>query len=175
MTTSPDTAHDLDPAPPRTAQPGRSAGTSPTSARHRARVSLIPFALSLLALTLLQHAVIVLLGNQIGLFASLSTAAIALGYAIYLVVFATSLSQVRFGLLAAHTVVFAVVNTGFHLHLFVLAAMGSATVQGTPGFPLDAGWFGVTLGMATFWGLGLACHALGAVLSRGFEFGAHTA
>lgn len=155
-----------------TSRHSSAASTRRHSSRTAARASLVPFALTMVGLTVVQHAIIAATGSRIGLFAALSTAAIALVYAGYLLRFARPLAQVRFGLLAVHALVFAVVNTGFHLHAFILVASGSPAIAGSPHAPLGAGWFGATLGMAAFWGLGLGCHALGAIASRGFESGA---
>lgn len=144
-----------------------------TSPIARARRSLVPYTVAIIVASGLLQVVIALRGNRIDLVSALLLAVIALGYAIYLLTAGKELGQVRYGRLVAHAVTYVVVNTGFLLHAYVLIAVGSPAINGAGapghGIALDPNWLGATLGMASFWGLGLLMHALGALASRGFE------
>lgn len=135
----------------------------------RAHSSLFPYVLCLLAATVIVHLIIVLAGNRITVLTTLPLVAVALGYAIYLVIFGRSLGRVRYGRLVAHALTYAVVNTGYLLHAYVLTASAAPAIQGDVHLVLDSGWFGATFGMAGFWGLGLIAHGLAALHERGFE------
>lgn len=140
-----------------------------TSPAVRAHASLLPYVLVLLGSTAVLHLIIVLAGNRITVLTTLPLVVIALGYAIYLVTAGRSLGQVRYGRLVAHALSYAVINVGYLLHAFLLISFGSPAIRGDDYLALDAGWFGATFGMATFWGIGLILHGLGALLDRGFE------
>lgn len=146
-----------------------SPSTEAASRAARAHSSLFPYALCLLAATVAVHLIIVLAGNRITVLTTLPLVVVALGYAIYLVVYGRSLGRVRYGRLVAHALTYAIVNTGYLLHAYVLIASSAPAVQGDAYLALDAGWFGATFGMAGFWGLGLIAHALAALGERGFE------
>lgn len=143
------------------------AGISSRAAR--AHSSLFPYALALLAATALVHLIIALTGNRITVLTTLPLILVALGYAAYLVIYGRSLGRVRYGRLVAHALTYAIVNTGYLLHAYVLIASASPAIQGDGHLVLDAGWFGATFGMAGFWGLGLIAHGLAALHERGFE------
>lgn len=135
----------------------------------RAHSSLFPYALAVLVATAVVHLIIVLAGNRITVLTTLPLVAIALGYAIYLVIYGRSLGRVRYGRLVAHALTYAIVNTGYLLHAYVLIASTAPSIQGDGYLALNAGWFGATFGMAGFWGLGLITHGLAALHERGFE------
>lgn len=139
---------------------------SPTA---RAHASLFPYALSLLAASAVVQLLIVLGGHRITVLTTLPLLAIAIAYAVYLVIYGRSLGRVRYGRLAAHALTYAIVNTGYLLHAYVLIASASPAIQGDGHLALDAGWLGATLGMAGFWGIGLIAHGLAALHERGFE------
>jgi len=135
----------------------------------RAHASLRPYALCLLGANAVLHLVIVLADNRITVLTTLPLVVIAIGYAVYLIVFGRSLGRVRYGRLVAHALTYATVNTGYLLHTYLLVASAAPAVQGDGHLALDAGWFGASLGMAGFWGIGLLTHALAALHERGFE------
>lgn len=135
----------------------------------RAHSSLLPYALCLLGANAVVHLLIVLAGNRITVLTTLPLIAVAIGYAVYLIVVGRSLGRVRYGRLVAHALTYAMVNTGYLLHAYVLVASASPAIQGDGHLALDAGWFGATLGMAGFWGIGLITHGLAALRERGFE------
>lgn len=131
---------------------------------------LLPFGLAMVIANVALQVVIIATDHEIGVLAALLTAVIAVGYAVYLIVCRTSLGRTRFGDLTAHVLTYASVNTGFGLHLVMLAALGHGAVAADgPGLMMDPGWFGAAVAMPALWGLGLLMHALGAVLGRGFE------
>lgn len=146
--------------------PGAPAQVSPTT---RAHASLLPYALSFLAANIAIQLVIVATGNRITLLSTVLLGAAALGYAIYLLTIGRTLGRVRYARLVAHAFSYAVVNVGFGLHAYILFAAGSPAIQGDGYLPMDPRWFGATFGMASFWGIGLILHGLGALLDRGFE------
>lgn len=149
--------------------PSASPPTATASRATRAHSSLFPYALALLAANALVHLIIVLASNRINVLTTLPLVVVAIGYAIYLVAFGRSLGRLRYGRLVAHALTYAMVNTGYLLHAYVLIASASPAIQGDGYLALDAGWFGATLGMAGFWGIGLITHGLAALHERGFE------
>ncbi|NYF99397.1 hypothetical protein [Janibacter cremeus] len=141
----------------------RLAGTT-TSLQH--------YALAVIAASLAMQLVLAACGHAVGILAGVLTALIALGYAGFLLRNRDRLGKVRFGLLAAHVVTFAAVVGGYLGHFFLLAVSGNAAVAAPSAgedFVMDPGWFGVVVGMPTFWLMGLLAHSLGAILGRGFE------
>ena len=134
-----------------------------------ARASLLPLLLALLAANAVLHLLIVLAGNRISVLTTLPLVVIALGYAAHLIVYSRGLGRIRYGALVAHALTYAVVTVGYLLHAFVLAASGSPAIAGDGYLPMDAGWFGATFGMASFWGIGLILHGLGSLLDQGYE------
>ncbi|MDN5821984.1 MAG: hypothetical protein L0H39_10895, partial [Brachybacterium sp.] len=130
---------------------------------------LLPYALCVLGATAVVHLLIVLGGNHITVLTTLPLVVIAIGYAVYLLVFGRSLGRVRYGRLVAHALTYAMVNTGYLLHAYILIASASPAIQGDGYLALDAGWFGATFGMAGFWGIGLIAHGIAALGERGFE------
>lgn len=146
-----------------------SAATDAASPAARAHATLLPFGLSMVGANVLVHVIIALAGNRITVLTTLPLVAVALGYAVYLIVHGRSLGRVRYGRLVAHALTFASVTTGYVLHAYVLLSIGSPAIEGEGHLALDGGWFGAVLGMTAFWGLGLLAHALGALADRGFE------
>lgn len=144
------------------------AAAGSSSGADRAHASLLPYALALLGANLVLHLVIVLGGNQITVLTTLPLVAIAIGAVIYLATRGRGLGRVRYGRFVAHALLYATVNVGYLLHAWVLVALGAPLFSADPSAPADA-WPGATLTMASFWGLGLILHGLGAVLDRGFE------
>lgn len=143
---------------------------SPEAKTTSARRALIPFALAMLAANIGLHIVIALTGNTVGLLTYFGVALIALGYAVFILVYGKHLKRVRFGSLAAHTMTYASVSSGFLLHFFILAVTANPVLDGESAhFVTAPTWFGVALAMPALWGIGLTLHALGAILSRGFE------
>ncbi|MGP9745347.1 hypothetical protein [Brachybacterium sp. AOP29-B2-41] len=141
-----------------------------TSSRtDRAHSTLFPYALAALAATAVAHLMIGLAGHRITVLTTLPLLVIALGYATYLVIYGRALGRVRYGRLVAHALTYAIVNTGYLLHAYVLIASASPAIQGDGHLALNAGWFGATFGMAGFWGIGLIAHGLAALHERGFE------
>lgn len=135
---------------------------------------LAPYAITMIVANVIAQGAIVAAGSEIDLLAIVLTAGVALGYAGFLIRNGRHLAKVRFGLLAAHVMTYTAVTGGYLLHFFILATLNSPVVQGPDAadgavFVMDPGWFGVAIGMPTFWGLGLLVHALGAILGRGFE------
>lgn len=148
--------------------------TAPTIDRRgsvttRAHGSLLPYALTFLAANIVIQLVIVATGNRITLLSTSLLGLAALGYAIYLLTIGRVLGRVRYARLVAHAFSYVVVNVGFGLHAYILFAVGSPAIQGDGYLPMDPHWFGATFGMASFWGIGLILHGLGALLDRGFE------
>ncbi|GAA1487132.1 hypothetical protein [Brachybacterium fresconis] len=162
MTTPPESGSALS-GPSSSPPPGAASRTV------RAHASLFPYALSILAATVIVHLIIVLAGNHITVLTTLPLVVVAIGYAVYLIVFGRALGRVRYGRLVAHALTYAMVNTGYLLHAYILVASASPAIQGDDHLALDAGWFGASLGMAGFWGIGLICHGLAALRERGFE------
>ncbi|WP_010534118.1 2TM domain-containing protein [Brachybacterium squillarum] len=136
------------------------------AAAHR---TLLPFALAITGSSIAIQAVVLATGSHITAWIALLTALVGVGYAVYLLTAGRRLARVRYGLFTAHAITYAAINTGFLLHANLLIASGSPAVAGEGRLPIDGGWFGATFAMASFWGLGLLCHGIGAVLSRGFE------
>lgn len=136
-----------------------------------ARSLLLPYTGGLIAAMSITQAVIALTGGQIGTLALLLTAIVAIGIVVWLWHNYRKLLQVRFGMAIAHTVAFVVVTTSYNLH----AAVRTITLGGTEGLQTAARelfttpWFGATLIMSGFWGLGLLVHLTGAILGRGWE------
>lgn len=133
------------------------------------RALILPFALTMVALVAALHLVIAVNGNQIGLVETILLAAVAGYYAYFLFTRGTRLRQVRFGMLVAHATAYAVVNVSYLLHAFVLIVANNPSIRGDSNFLLDQGWFGVTFGMATGWGIGLLIHAFASIAQRGWE------
>lgn len=150
-------------SPPTTPPPGAASRTA------RAHSSLFPYALCLLVANAVVQLIIALADNRITVLTTLPLVVIAIGYAVYLIVFGRSLGRVRYGRLVAHALTYAMVNTGYLLHAYILVASASPAIQGDGHLALDAGWLGATLGMAGFWGIGLLAHGLAALRERGFE------
>ena len=134
--------------------------TTPAERLAGATTSLQRYALAVIVASTVMQLVLAVSGSGIGILAAALTAFIALGYAGFLLLDRGHLGKVRFGLLAAHVVTFALAVTGN-------PAVTASTSGG--GFVMDPGWFGVVVGMPTFWLLGLLVHSLGAILGRGFE------
>jgi len=130
---------------------------------------LLPYVLGLVVLSAITHVILALDGGEIGLLAGILTAVMALYYAAYLFRTRRSLRQIRFAPLVAHAVTYVVVVGGFQLHAAFLAFANSDQLRGSNDFPLDPGWFGPTLAMAGFWGIGLLAHAISSISLRGFE------
>ncbi|MDN5688297.1 MAG: hypothetical protein L0G94_16700 [Brachybacterium sp.] len=149
--------------------PSASPPTDTASRTARAHASLFPYALCLLVANAVVHLIIVLADNRITVLTTLPLVMVAIGYAVYLIVFGRSLGRVRYGRLVAHALTYAMVNTGYLLHAYILVASASPAIQGSGRIALDAGWLGATLGMAGFWGIGLITHGLAALHERGFE------
>lgn len=146
--------------------------TTPTERLAGATTSLQRYALAVIAASVVMQIVLAVTGSGIGLLAAALTVIIAIGYAAFLLRDRGTLGKVRFGLLAAHVVTFAAVVGGFLMHFFLLAVTGDPAVTASTSdgdFVMDPGWFGVVVGMPTFWSLGLLLHALGAIIGRGFE------
>lgn len=145
------------------------AGVGTRSGAARAHSTLFPYALALLIANAVVHLILALADNQITVLTTLPLLVVALGYAGYLLRFGRGLGRVRYGRLVAHALTYASVNTGYLLHLYVLIAADSPAIQGDGHLAIDPTWFGASLGMAGFWGIGLISHALAALHERGFE------
>lgn len=146
--------------------------TTPAERLAGATTSLQRYALAVVAASTLMQIVLAAAGSSIGVLAVALTTIIALGYAGFLLHDRGQLGKVRFGLLAAHVVTFAAVVGGFLVHFFVLAVTGDPAVTASTSdgvFVMDPRWFGVVVGMPTFWLFGLLLHSLGSILGRGFE------
>lgn len=146
--------------------------TAPTD-RLAATTGHLPwYAGFVLAASLVTQTILAMSGSTIGVLAFVLTAAVAVGYAGFLLWTRGDLGRIRFAAVAVHAVTFAAVNGGYLLHFFVLATIGSPAIDGPPGtdgFVMDPGWFGAAIAMPAFWSVGLAAHVLGAALGRGFE------
>ncbi len=140
-----------------------------TDDRLNVRKLILPFAVTMLALVAAVHVVIVVDDNQVGLMETLLLAAVASYYAYFFITRGTRLRQIRFGTLVAHATAYTIVNVFYLLHAFVLIVANSPSIRGDSNFLMDQGWFGVTFGMATGWGIGLLIHALASIASRGWE------
>lgn len=144
---------------------------SPTSDAVNSRTLLLPYALVVMIAMGIIQAVIALTGGQITLLATLLTAAVALGIAVWLWRNYRALTRVRFGVAIAHAIAFVTVTTSFNLHASIRFTLG----VGADGFQsvahdlLATPWFGATLVMSSVWGLGLLIHLVGVVLGRGWE------
>jgi hypothetical protein len=134
-----------------------------------ARTLILPFELSLLVLVAALHVVIVIDDNQIRLLSTLLLAGVAAYYFVFLAVRGSRLRQVRFGMLVAHATAYAIVNVSYLLHAAILIVADNPAIRGDAHFVLDPGWFGVTFGMATGWGIGLLLHAFASIANRGWE------
>ncbi len=143
----------------------------PRSVAHElnARTLLLPYLLGLVGLCALVQLYIVLDGNHISLGSELLTGGVALYFAGFLWMRREPLGQIRFARLVAHAATYATVITSYQLHAAILAMTGSSALQGQGYLPIDDGWFGATLAMAGFWGLGLTMHAIASIAQRGFE------
>lgn len=130
---------------------------------------LTPYLVTLTVLMLANQVIIALAGNRITVWTTLPLVGVAGYYLWFTVVRRHRLRMVRFAPLVAHAGTFAIVNTAYHLHFFVLAVLLSPAIRGDAAFPLDDRWFGVTFGMATFWGVGLVIHTIAAAAQRGYE------
>jgi hypothetical protein len=133
------------------------------------RTLILPFALTLLGLVTAVQVVIVIDDNRVRLLSTLSLAVVAVFYACFFAMRGSRLRQVRFGMLVAHATAYAIVNVSYLLHGAVLIMVNSPAIRGDSYFLLDPGWFGVTFGMATGWGIGLVIHALASIANRGWE------
>lgn len=133
------------------------------------RTLILPFALIMLGLVVVVHAVIIVDDNRVGLLATLLLTVVAVYYAAYFITRRSRLARIRFGTLVAHATAYAIVCVSYLLHAFVLIVINSPAIRGDSHFLMDQGWFGVTFGMATGWGLGLIVHALASIASRGWE------
>lgn len=137
-----------------------------------ARVLLLPYVLTLMVAMGIIHAVINFTGGHITLLTGVFTAVVALGIATWLLVNYRALTRVRFGVAIAHAIAFVTVTTSFNVHAVLRAA---ALGSGPEGFEivshhlLATPWFGATLVMSAFWGVGLLIHLVGAVFGRGWE------
>lgn len=133
------------------------------------RTLVLPFALTMLVLVAAVHVVIAVEGNQVGLLENLLLAVVACYYAFYYITRRARLRRIRFGMLVTHATAYAIVNVSYLLHAFVLIVSTSPSIRGDSQFLMDQGWFGVTFGMATGWGIGLIVHAFASIASRGWE------
>lgn len=140
-----------------------------TDERLNVRTLVLPFALMMLALVSALHVVIAVNDNRIELIETILLAAVAGYYAYFLITRGTRLRQIRFGMLVAHATAYTIVNVSYLLHAFVLIVDNSPSIRGDSYFLMDPGWFGVTFGMATGWGIGLLIHAVASIASRGWE------
>ncbi|MDN6747651.1 MAG: hypothetical protein L0L93_11750, partial [Brevibacterium sp.] len=136
-----------------------------------ARSLLLPYALTLIGAMLIIQFVIALTGGEVTILAGILTAIVAIGIAAWVVVNRRRLLHVRFGLVIAHVIAYVAVTTSFNLHAVIRAmiAGGDAEVQSVAHTLLGSSWFGATLVMSAFWGLGLLLHLIGSVLGRGWE------
>lgn len=148
---------------------------SPTAAQQadaglNVRSILLPYTLVLIALCVVIQLIVAIRGSSIdGVSQALLTVVAA-----YCAWFSwrgggTRLKHIRFGELVYHGVNYVVVNTSFHVHAAVLAFQNSDALGGSRDFPIDSGWFGVTIGMAGFWGIGFLMHAVASIAKRGYE------
>ncbi|WP_129661280.1 2TM domain-containing protein [Rothia uropygialis] len=131
----------------------------------RAHLSLLPFALSLIGSNIL----FLLRDNRINAVSTTALGGIAVGYTTYLLTVGRKLNRIRYGSFVAHALTYGIFNVGYLLHAYFLVALNSPAILTGGEFPLDPHWLGATLGMASFWGIGLIAHGIGAVVSRGFE------
>lgn len=136
------------------------------------RTLLLPYALGLIMAMLIVQVVIAATGGEVTVLAGILTAVVALGIAVWLWRNRRVLKRVRFGVVIAHVIAFVTVTTSYNLHAVIrlIAAGGTdATASDILHGALGGGWFGVTIVMSAFWGLGLLIHLVGAVLGRGWE------
>lgn len=142
--------------------PGRAATRDGRSSDplETARRSLLPYTGALIVGALITQIAIAAIGGTVGVLAQVLTAVLALGAAAYILVFGARLGRVRFGRFVAHAILYVVVTGSFALGAMLQVSFGGS---------LDGSWAGVTVFMPAFWSLGLLCHGLGALLSRGFE------
>ena len=139
----------------------------------KARQVILPYTLTLLAMSLVTQLLITVTGNEIGLLAGVCTAIMALLYAAFLLMFHRPLARVRFGYLVTHMVTYAAVVVPYTMHFFITQLIEASQAQSQT--DIDAvsrllystGWFGVVIAMPACWGVGL--HMLGALPSRGYE------
>jgi len=146
--------------------------TKMVSSSVNSRSLLLPYTLVLIGSMLAIQAVVALAGSKITLLAGALTAAVAVGILIWVFRHYRHVMHVRFGLVIAHAITFAVVTTSFNLHAVVLTvslSSGEGGFESAAEMMLSTPWFGATLLMSTAWGLGLLIHLLGTVLGRGWE------
>lgn len=130
---------------------------------------LMPLAVGMVGLCLGMQAVIAARGSEIDLLALALVGTVVLFYFGFLVWRRDELPKVRFGSLAAHAVAYVVVTGSFQLHAWSLAMANSDVLWGDGDLPIDGGWLGITFGMAGFWAIGFAAHAVASISQRGFE------
>lgn len=115
--------------------------------------------------------VIALTGGEVTILAGILTAIVALGIVTWVVINRRQLLHVRFGLAVTHVIAYVTVTTSFNLHAVIQVVVGGAggAAQSVAQTLMGSSWFGATLVMSAFWGLGLLIHLLGSVLGRGWE------
>ena len=88
------------------------------------------------------------------------------GVAAYIVVFrvrhATALRMRAYAGYFVHVLAYLIVNGSYWMYAGVLTLTGQHEV-------LQQGWAGPLFAMSSRWGIGLAVHTIGAMLSRGYE------
>ena len=126
--------------------------------RHR----LLLFAVAMIVAMGAVHTLIAANDNRITLLAKLALAAVAVGYFAFYRANYLLLRRVRYGLLAAHSTGFVIVNGSYWAHAGYLWTSGQ-------GEAVNADWYGLLFGMGAVWGLGLTIHAIAARAGRGFD------
>ncbi len=132
--------------------------------------SLLKHFAILFALCTLLQAIMAVRGSQIDVVAQLMLAVVAVYVAGYHYFARDLLRRMRFGWVIGHAVAFMVVTLSYHVHALVLYARDSSLIQsdGTS-FTVDRGWYGILVGLTTFWGIGFLMHLVSSIASRGFE------
>ena len=108
------------------------------------------------------HLLIVLQDHKITILTALALTVVAIAY--YLQTYRSRIvfRRVRHGSFLAHLSGYVIVVGSFYLHPGYLLASNQRDL-------IDANWYGPLFGMGIFWGLGLATHAAGTLLTKGFE------
>lgn len=94
------------------------------------------------------------------------TMLLLVGVAIYALVFylrhRPSLRMRAYAGLFVHVLTYLIVNGSFWIHAAILVLSGRREV-------LASGWSGPLIAMSVLWGIGLAAHTFGALMSKGYD------
>ncbi|WGW13014.1 2TM domain-containing protein [Saxibacter everestensis] len=140
-----------------------SAIARPAGHRSLSRKDVVVYVAGVIAGLIATHAVIAFADDgRITVRSTLLLAVVACFIAGFYLVRRPAIRQRRYAYYFLHVMAFLLVNGSYWLHAGILSLDGRADV-------VAATWSGALYAMATFWGIGLLIHTLGAFLSKGFE------